>query len=59
MKDLNRLHWRELRILLDEARAELERREAEPVDEETAFKSLELEWKRHRRRQEEHFDPFA
>ncbi|KTG16715.1 MULTISPECIES: hypothetical protein [unclassified Guyparkeria] len=59
MMDLDRLHWRELRTLLDEARAELERREAGPVDEHTALKSLELDFKRHRRRQEERFDPFA
>ena len=59
MWDLDRLSWRELRTLLDQAHAEIERREAGPVDEETALKSLELEWKRHRRRQEERFDPFA
>lgn len=60
MKDLSRLHWHELRALLDEARAELERREAGPVDEQTALKSLELDLKRHhRRREEDRFDPFA
>ncbi|MCL7744974.1 hypothetical protein LV476_08495 [Guyparkeria hydrothermalis] len=59
MLDLSRYHWRELRALVDEARAELERREAAPIDEDTALKSLELEFKRHRRKQDEPFDPFA
>lgn len=61
MLDLSRYHWRELRALIDEARAELKRREAGPVDEDTALKSLELDLKRHHRRrnEEERFDPFA
>ncbi|HZJ82076.1 MAG TPA: hypothetical protein VFC95_05240 [Guyparkeria sp.] len=60
MIDLNHFHWQELRDLLDRARAELKRREAGPVDEETAIKALELELRRHRRRQDdEPFNPFA
>ena len=60
MSNMDRLHWHELRALIDEARAELDRREAGPVDEHTVLKSLELDLKRHhRRKDEDRFDPFA
>ncbi|MFP4638821.1 MAG: hypothetical protein ACOC02_03265 [Guyparkeria sp.] len=59
MLDLDGLDHHELRALLEQARAELERRESAPVDEEVAIKSLQLELKRHRRRRDEPFDPFA
>ncbi|MFI9653314.1 hypothetical protein ABGV17_01095 [Guyparkeria sp. GHLCS8-2] len=60
MSDLNRLSLTELRRLIDMARAELERRDREPVDEQTVLKSLELDLKRHhRRKDEDRFNPFA
>lgn len=60
MSDLNDLSLAELSRLIETARAELDRREAEPFDEQTAFKSLELELKRHhRRKDEDRFNPFA
>ncbi|MFO7582754.1 hypothetical protein [Guyparkeria sp.] len=59
MLDLDGLDRHELRALLERARAELERRESAPVDEETLLKSLELDLKRLRRKRDERFDPFA
>lgn len=60
MSDLNGLSLTELRRLIETARAELDRREAEPLDERTALKSLELELKRHhRRKNEDRFNPFS
>ncbi|WP_322521484.1 hypothetical protein SR882_00940 [Guyparkeria halophila] len=60
MSDLDRFSLTDLRRLIDVARAELDRRDSEPVDEQTALKSLELELKRHhRRKNEDRFDPFA
>lgn len=60
MSDLNRLSLTDLRRLIDMARAELERRDREPVDEQTVLKSLELDLKRHhRRKDEDQFNPFA
>jgi hypothetical protein len=60
MLDLNQLDRHQLRELLADARAELERREAPPIDEDTVLKSLQLDLKRHhRRRDEDRFDPFA
>ncbi len=61
MIDLERLETQALRELLGRAREELERREREPLDEHTVFKSLALDFKRHRRRRDERFDfdPFG
>jgi len=60
MAHLDQLDRHQLRELLTQARAELERREAPPIDEHTVLKSLELDLKRHhRRRDEDRFDPFA
>jgi hypothetical protein len=61
LKQLDQLDWRQLRALLRQARDELARREAaRPMDEETAFKALAVELRRHHRRKEEdRFDPFA
>ena len=60
MSDLDRFSLTDLRRLIEVARAELDRRDSEPVDEQTALKSLELELKRHhRRKNEDRFDPFA
>ncbi len=60
MPDLHRLSLTELRRLIEVARAELERRNREPVDEHTLIKSLELDLRRHhRRKDQEPFDPFA
>ncbi|MFP4251239.1 MAG: hypothetical protein ACOCY2_02300 [Guyparkeria sp.] len=60
MSDLNHLSLTELRRLIETARGELERRESEPVDEQTVLKSLELDLKRHhRRKDEDRFNPFA
>jgi hypothetical protein len=60
MPDLHRLSLTELRRLIEVARAELDRREREPVDEQTVLKSLELDLKRHhRRKDEDRFNPFA
>ncbi|QGT77400.1 hypothetical protein GM160_00065 [Guyparkeria halophila] len=60
MPDLHRLSLTELRRLIEVARAELDSREAEPVDEQTVLKSLELDLKRHhRRKDEDRFNPFA
>jgi len=60
VEDLDRFPWQELRALVDAARAELERRESTPLDLDTAWKSLELDLKRHhRRKDEDRFNPFA
>lgn len=60
MPDLHCLSLTELRRLIEVARAELDRREREPVDEQTVLKSLELDLKRHhRRKDEDRFNPFA
>ncbi|MCL7750939.1 hypothetical protein LV475_04940 [Guyparkeria hydrothermalis] len=60
MPDLHRLSLTELRRLIEVARAELDSREREPVDEQTVLKSLELDLKRHhRRKDEDRFNPFA
>ncbi len=60
MSDLDRFSLTDLRRLIEVARAELDRRDSEPFDEQTALKSLELELKRHhRRKNEDRFDPFS
>jgi len=60
MPNLDHLDTHALRELLEQARSELERREAPPLDEQTALKSLKFDLKRHHRRKEEdRFDPFA
>ncbi len=60
MSDLDSLSLTELRRLIEVARAELDRRESGPIDEQTVLKSLKLDLKRHhRRKDEDRFNPFA